>query len=317
MTSKASAPGKIILFGEHFVVHGTKAILGAINKRVTIISEKNETQNISIKSSLGENSIPISESLENVESMFKPFFFIAKKIINENNFSNGINIDIQSDIPIGAGLGSSSACCVAAAASISNLFSELEKNQILNVAIEAEKTIFPNTSGADCTVSIFGGIIDYQKDSGYKIIETDHEFDFIVINSKKPHSTSIVVDRVNKFKSSNEKIFRDLCEEETRLIEKVTDSLQTFDLETIGKCMSQNQIFLEQLGVSNDQLLEIIKLIEKETFGAKITGAGDGGCIIALTDKNEKETVFEHVKTEHEAYSVTIDKTGMQVFNAN
>ena len=317
MTSKASAPGKIILFGEHFVVHGTKAILGAINKRVTIISEKNETQNISIKSSLGENSIPISESLENVESMFKPFFFIAKKIINENNFSNGINIDIQSDIPIGAGLGSSSACCVAAAASISNLFSELEKNQILNVAIEAEKTIFPNTSGADCTVSVFGGIIGYQKDCGYKIIETDHEFDFIVINSKKPHSTSIVVDRVNKFKSSNEKIFRDLCEEETRLIEKVTDSLQTFDLETIGKCMSQNQIFLEQLGVSNDQLLEIIKLIEKETFGAKITGAGDGGCIIALTDKNEKETVFEHVKTEHEAYSVTIDKTGMQVFNAN
>ena len=317
MTSKASAPGKIILFGEHFVVHGTKAILGAINKRVTIISEKNETQNISIKSSLGENSIPISESLENVESMFKPFFFIAKKIINENNFSNGINIDIQSDIPIGAGLGSSSACCVAAAASISKLFSELEKNQILNVAIEAEKTIFPNTSGADCTVPVFGGIIGYQKDSGYKIIETDHEFDFIVINSKKPHSTSIVVDRVNKFKSSNEKIFRDLCEEETRLIEKVTDSLQTFDLETIGKCMSQNQIFLEQLGVSNDQLLEIIKLIEKETFGAKITGAGDGGCIIALTDKNEKETVFEHMKTEHEAYSVTIDKTGMQVFNAN
>ena len=317
MTSKASAPGKIILFGEHFVVHGTKAILGAINKRVTIISEKNETQNISIKSSLGENSIPISESLENVESMFKPFFFIAKKIINENNFSNGINIDIQSDIPIGAGLGSSSACCVAAAASISNLFSELEKNQILNVAIEAEKTIFPNTSGADCTVSVFGGIIGYQKDSGYKIIETDHEFDFIVINSKKPHSTSIVVDRVNKFKSSNEKIFRELCEEETRLIDKVTDSLQTFDLETIGKCMSQNQIFLEQLGVSNDQLLEIIKLIEKETFGAKITGAGDGGCIIALTDKNKKESVLEYMKTEHEAYSVTIDKTGMQVFNDN
>ena len=317
MISKASAPGKIILFGEHFVVHGTKAILGAINKRVTVISDKNETQNISIKSSLGENSIPISESLKNVESMFKPFFFIAKKIINENNFSNGINIDIQSDIPIGAGLGSSSACCVAAAASISILFSELEKNQILNIAIEAEKTIFPNTSGADCTVSVFGGIIGYQKDSGYKIIETDHEFDFIVINSKKPHSTSIVVDRVNKFKNSNEKIFRELCEEETRLIGKVTDSLQTFDLETIGKCMSQNQIFLEQLGVSNNQLLEIIKLIEKETFGAKITGAGDGGCIIALTDKNKKESVLEYMKTGYEAYSVSIDKIGMQVFNTN
>ena len=317
MISKASAPGKIILFGEHFVVHGVKAILGAINKRVTVISKKNETQSIFIKSSLGEKTIAISESLDNVDSMFKPFFFIAKKIINENSFSNGIDIDIQSEIPIGAGLGSSSACCVAAAASISNLFSGLEKNQILNIAIEAEKTIFPNTSGADCTVSIFGGIIGYQKDSGYKIIETDHEFDFIVVNSKKPHSTNIVVDRVNKFKNSNEKIFRELCEEETRLIGKVTDSLQTFDLETIGKCMSQNQIFLEQLGVSNDQLLEIIKLIEKETFGAKITGAGDGGCIIALTDKNNKDSVLEHIKTDYESYPIIIDKIGMQVFNDN
>ena len=317
MTSKASAPGKIILFGEHFVVHGVKAILCAINKRAIVISKKNETQNIFIKSSLGENTIPISESLDNIESTFKPFFFIAKKIINENNFSNGVDIEIQSEIPIGAGLGSSSACCVAAALSISNLFSKLDKNQILELAIEAEKTIFPNTSGADCTVSVFGGIIDYQKDNGYKIIETNHEFDFIVVNSKKSHSTNIVVNRVNEFKNENKKIFDDLCGDESKLIEKAIDSLQKFDLETIGKCMAQNQIFLEQLGVSNDLLLSIVKLVEKETFGAKITGAGDGGCIIALTEKNKKDSVLEHIKVEHESYPVTIDKVGMQVFNTN
>jgi len=317
LISKATAPGKIILFGEHFVVHGTRAVVGAINKRVTITSEKNDTAGISISSSLGKATIPITEEVDTVEKKFRPFFFIAKEVINDYNFKNGITIDIQSDIPIGAGLGSSSACCVAAAASVSNLFSRTDISQVLDLAIDAERTIFPKTSGADCTVSVFGGIIAYQKDSGYKILETDHEFNFIVINSKKRHSTSIVVNRVNKFKSENEKIFRELCGEETRLIDKVINSLETFDLKTIGKCMSQNQIFLEQLGVSNEQLLEIIKLIEKETFGAKITGAGDGGCIIALTDKNEKETVFEHMKTEHEAYSVTIDKTGMQVFNAN
>ena len=317
MTSKASAPGKIILFGEHFVVHGVKAVLGAINKRVTVISKKNETQSILIKSSLGEKTIPISESLENIDSMFKPFFFIAKKIINENSFSNGIDIEIQSEIPIGAGLGSSSACCVAAAASISNLFSNLQKNQILDLAIAAEQTIFPNTSGADCTVSVFGGIIDYQKDSGYKIIETEHEFDFIVVNSKKPHSTNIVVDRVNKFKNENKEIFNDLCDDESKLIKQAVMSLQEFDLETIGKCMSQNQIFLEQIGVSNDLLLAIVKLVEKYTFGAKITGAGDGGCIIALTDKNKKESIIQQIKTEYEAYPVIIDKKGMQVFNTN
>ena len=105
MTSKASAPGKIILFGEHFVVHGVKAVLGAINKRVTVISKKNETQNIFIKSSLGENTIAITESMDNIDNLFKPFFFIARKIIIENDFSNGVDIEIQSEIPIGAGLG--------------------------------------------------------------------------------------------------------------------------------------------------------------------------------------------------------------------
>lgn len=317
MTSKASAPGKIILFGEHFVVHGVKAVLGAINKRVTVISKKNETQNIFIKSSLGENTIAITESMDNIDNLFKPFFFIARKIIIENNFSNGVDIEIQSEIPIGAGLGSSSACCVATAASISNLFSKPEKNKILELAIEAEQTIFPKTSGADCTVSVFGGIIEYQKDSGYKIIETEHEFNFIIVNSKKSHSTNIVVDRVNKFRTENKEIFNDLYNDESKLIEKAVESLQKFNLETIGKCMSQNQIFLEQLGVSNDQLQEIIKLVEKDAFGAKITGAGDGGCIIALTDKNKKESLLQRIKTEYESYPVTIDKTGMQVFNIN
>jgi Mevalonate kinase len=149
LISKASAPGKIILFGEHFVVHGVKAILGAINKRVTVISKKNDTQNIFIKSSLGKDSIAISESLDNIDNMFKPFFFIAKKIISENNFENGIDLEIQSEIPIGAGKGSSSACCVAAAASVSPFFSNPAKKHVLVLAIAAGDPKMAKTSGAD------------------------------------------------------------------------------------------------------------------------------------------------------------------------
>ena len=63
MTSKATAPGKIILFGEHFVVHGTRAVVCAINKRVTVMSEKNDTSTISITSSLGKTTIPITEQV--------------------------------------------------------------------------------------------------------------------------------------------------------------------------------------------------------------------------------------------------------------
>ena len=77
--------------------------------------------------------------------------------------------------------------------------------------------------------------------------------------------------------------------------------------------MSQNQIFLERIGVSNNVLLDIVKSIEKETFGAKLTGAGDGGCVIALTEKSKKDYVVKNMSQKYETFPVTIEKTGMQV----
>ena len=314
MTSIAKAPGKIILFGEHFVVYQNKAILGAINKYATVTTEKTNTDNILISSSLGQSSIQKDEDVSNVEKKFRPFFYIAKQVIEKNNFEKGITIKIESDIPIGAGLGSSSACCVAAAASILNLFNITDEKEVLELAINAEKTIFPNTSGADCTVSVSGGIIEYQKEKGFSKIETENEFNFIIIDSDQVHSTDKVVERVRKFKENNSDVFTELCSEEERLIAKALDSMKKNDLETIGKCMAQNQMFLEQIGVSNDELLSITKEIEKITFGAKITGAGDGGCIIALTQKDDDLSEYVNT-TKYQTYQVTIQKTGMQVFN--
>ena len=314
MTSIAKAPGKIILFGEHFVVYQNKAILGAINKYATVTTEKTNTDNILISSSLGQSSIQKDEDVSNVEKKFRPFFYIAKQVIEKNNFEKGITIKIESDIPIGAGLGSSSACCVAAAASILNLFNDTDEKEVLELAINAEKTIFPNTSGADCTVSVSGGIIEYQKEKGFSKIETENEFNFIIIDSEQVHSTDKVVERVRKFKENNSDVFTELCSEEERLIAKALDSMKKNDLETIGKCMAQNQMFLEQIGVSNDELLSITKEIEKITFGAKITGAGDGGCIIALTQKDDDLSEYVNT-TKYQTYQVTIQKTGMQVFN--
>ena len=314
MTSIAKAPGKIILFGEHFVVYQNKAILGAINKYATVTTEKTNTDNILISSSLGQSSIQKDGDVFNVEKKFRPFFYIAKQVIEKNNFDKGIAIKIESDIPIGAGLGSSSACCVAAAASILNLFNITDEKEVLELAINAEKTIFPNTSGADCTVSVSGGIIEYQKEKGFSKIETENEFNFIIIDSEQVHSTDKVVERVRKFKENNSDVFTELCSEEERLIAKALDSMKKNDLETIGKCMAQNQMFLEQIGVSNDELLSITKEIEKITFGAKITGAGDGGCIIALTQKDDDLSEYVNT-TKYQTYQVTIQKTGMQVFN--
>jgi mevalonate kinase len=315
LTSISKAPGKIILFGEHFVVYNNRAILCAINKYAIVTSEKTNTDNILISSSLGQASIQKDQDVYKVEKKFRPFFYIAKQVISKNNFDKGISIKIESEIPIGAGLGSSSACCVAAATSISNLFNNTNKKEILELAIQAEKTIFPNSSGADCTVSVYGGIIEYQREKDFLKIDTENEFNFLIIDSEQVHATDKVVGRVKKFKEENENIFSELCSEEERLITKALDSLKNNDLETIGKCMAQNQIYLEQIGVSNDVLLSIIKEIEKITFGAKITGAGDGGCIIALTQKDNDLSEYVNT-TKYQTHRVSIQKVGMQVFNA-
>ena len=314
MTSIAKAPGKIILFGEHFVVHGNRAILGAIDKYATVTSEKTNTENILISSSLGQASIQKDQDVDKVEKKFRPFFYIAKQVITKNNFDKGISIKIESDIPIGAGLGSSSACCVATAASILNLFDKSDEKEILELSIQAEKTIFANSSGADCTVSVHGGIIEYQKEEGFSKIDIENELNFLIINSEQVHATDKVVEQVKKFKEENSNVFLELCSEEERLITKALDSMKNNDLETIGKCMAQNQMYLEQIGVSNDTLLSITKEIEKITFGAKITGAGDGGCIIALTKKDNDLSEYVNT-TKYQTHQVSIQNTGMQVFN--
>ena len=81
MTSIAKAPGKIILFGEHFVVHGNRAILGAIDKYATVTSEKTNTENILISSSLGQASIQKDQDVDKVEKKFSSFLYHFTKLL--------------------------------------------------------------------------------------------------------------------------------------------------------------------------------------------------------------------------------------------
>lgn len=315
MILKASAPGKVILFGEHFVVYGKKAILASIDKRVTVTSEKNEENTISVKSNLGQLTKSNTVLIEEINSPLKPFFYIAKSMIDQFKFKGGINIVINSEIPSGIGLGSSSACCVAGAASISNLFTKLSREEIIDLAVKAEQTIFKDTSGADCTVCTYGGIIEYEKNTGFKKINSKNNFILIIINSGQTHSTNLTVSKVKNFKEKNEEQFLTLCEKEELLIENIKQALEKNDLTVIGKSMIENQKYLEEIGVSNDKLREMLVSVENSSYGAKITGAGEGGCIIALTDDSNLEKTMNYLRSKnYECFSVKIDSKGLDTF---
>jgi len=308
LKSIASAPGKIILFGEHFVVHGTKAILAAIDKRVTVTTTFTENKTIKVNSELGTLEVPISSSYEEAKSEFRPFIFLANKMINSNQNISGLEVTIDSDIPIGVGLGSSSACCVAAAASICGLFKELSSEEILNLSIEAEKTIFPDTSGADCAVCTYGGMIEHPS-----IEKIDNTFDLnlLIANSMIPHNTKNSVEKVNKFKENDEERFSQLCDLETKLIDEVVTAMKNNDATAFGLKMSENQKYLEEIQISNDTIRDMIRSLKEISLGTKITGSGDGGCIIALVKYENMDKVTTLLPKDKECFSAKIDTKGV------
>ena len=309
MKSIASAPAKIILFGEHFVVHGTKAILAAIDKRVTVTSTFTDNKTIKVNSQLGAIEVSITSSHEEVKSEFRPFVYLANEMITSNQDVNGLEITINSDIPIGVGLGSSSACCVAAAASISGLFKELSSEDILHLSIEAEKTIFPNTSGADCTVCTYGGMIEYPS---IEKIDNTFGLNLLIANSMIPHNTKSSVEKVNKFKENDEERFSQLCDLETKLIDEVITAMKNNDVTTFGLKMSENQKYLEEIQVSNETINGMISSLKEISLGIKITGAGDGGCIIALVKGENMTKVPALLPKDKECFSAKIDTKGVE-----
>jgi len=283
-------------------------MLAAIDKRVTVTSTFTDNKTIKINSELGTIEVPISSSHEEVKNEFRPFVYLANKMINSNQNVSGLEITIDSDIPIGVGLGSSSACCVAAANSICGLFKELSSEEILKMSIEAEKTIFPDTSGADCTVCTYGGIIEYPS-----IEKIDNTFDLnlLIANSMIPHNTKNSVEKVNKFKENDEERFSELCHKETKLIDEVIVAMKNNDATTFGLKMSENQKYLEEIQISNDTLRDMISYLKEISLGTKITGAGDGGCIIALVRDENVSKVPALLGKDKECFSAKIDTKGV------
>ena len=313
MKSKASAPGKVILFGEHFVVYGIKAILCSINKRVTVTAEKTNGKKISINSKIGKLVLEPNKSILEINSPLKPFYYLANKAIK--NEDTGIHIEIDSEIPLGAGLGSSSACCVAGSAAIFKLFRDISKEEILEHAIEAEKTIFKNTSGADCTVCTYGGIMEYDKNNGFKKIEDKPNFQLVIVNSNIEHSTQSMVSKVKEFENKNKEKFSNLSGLESQLVEDVLKLVKENKTKEIGEKMNKNQEYLEILGISNNELTKMIRIGQSSSFGAKITGSGGGGCIFVLTNESNSKNILKKFKdNNYECFSTKIDFKGLNTF---
>ncbi len=316
----ASAPGKLTLFGEHFVVYGNPAIMAAINKRISITLKSNSTKSIIIRFGDKKLIVPTfdihSPKVETSSSSFLyPILKCITNVQEDLGGLKGLDVSIESQIPYGEGLGSSAASCVAIMGALGSLLHKYDRKTIFETASQAERIIHKNSSGADCYISTFGGILLFSPNSGNRRINIKRKLLFLVSTTGIKHKTRNLVSKVKKMKEENPAVFRELAESANNICVDAKKALEAGDQLTLGKLLTENHKLLQKLNVSHPKLDEFIdKCMKSGALGCKMTGAGGGGAVIALLPNyDNNKTLSEILKKLPDSMLAELDYKGIQV----
>ena len=320
--AETSAPAKIILFGEHFVVYNKPAILASVTKRIKVGAHLNNSKTINIKSDLGieasykESDFNIIKGANHSQTILYPLYESARSVLSERHQILGLDILVNSEFPYGLGLGSSAASCVATVAAVDSLFHKPDKQYVCDKAIKSERLIHNNSSGADCYISTFGGLIYYIKNTGFNKIYCKKDLSLLIGNTGIRHSTGALVSSVKKFKDENSSLFNNLSRRAENICRDAFTAITKGDERKLGELMRENHTLLQQIGVSHDKIDYLVNVcVENGALGAKLTGAGGGGIMIALVPQEEKLKLISIIeKNGCECMAVEIDFNGLMLY---
>jgi len=223
-----------------------------------------------------------------------------------NTEDQKLNISFGGDLFAASGVGASAAQCTSLSRALNETFNlDLNDEKINQAAYEGEKAYHGTPSGIDNTASTYGGLIWFVKNiSGGKntmdLLQTPKKMPLVITNSGITASTTEVVADVRRIKEENPKKFEKIFDEYKILAMEAKEALKKGDINTVGNLMNQNHKLLQMITVSgevNDKLVEVS--IENGAIGAKMTGTGRGGLVIALVKNKEiQENVTQAVKKE-------------------
>ena len=279
----ASSPGKIILFGEHAVVSGVTAIGGAVDlrARVTVRDEPGcvliKTEDLALQ---GFSLDLISGRLTSTKAAHATRYISA--VLREFDVRD-IQVCIDSSLPPAAGLGSSAAIVVAAVAAISQHQGQrLSRKEIAAVSHRLEKEVQQGlASPMDTALATYGG---YMQVSG-EIQPLDlPPLEMVVGYTKMPHDTKTEVEKVQDLKKHYSNVVDPIFQAIGAISERAVPLIGEQNLAELGLLMNVNHGLLGALGVSSRELDELVYAARGAggALGAKLTGAGGGGCMIAL-----------------------------------
>jgi mevalonate kinase len=309
---KGSGYGKVILFGEHFVVHGVPGIVSAIDsttdaevkKTGTAIAVRDER-----KTAKGYSEEKRLQQLESIDRMLKALGIDPK---------TPLSIWIGGTLPGFSGLGASAASSVAIARAITEeLGITVTDKQINKVAYEAEKAYAGNPSGIDNTAATYGGLMWFQKNlaGGPDFVErlsTPKPVEIVIGSTGRVANTKTMVAGVAERKRQNPQKYAPLFKRAEKIALEGRKALETGDLKKIGALMNENHTFLQAIEVSSKELNLLVDTAQQAgAYGAKLTGGGGGGCMVALTPSKElQEKVAQAI--EKQGFEVLRTKVGVQ-----
>lgn len=301
----ASAPAKIILFGEHFVVYGEPAIVIAINKRARATAERRQDNRLRFHSTNLSTACYFENGVFKVEQgdaketrlKFEPVKLTVERVLSKYGKNVGLDVEIDSTIPVGAGLGSSAAVVTSVAAAVGALLElKLTKEDIFRIAYDAEKTVHGNPSGVDPAIATFGGTLLFQIDTGFKPVEVNSDIPLVIGDTGVVRSTRVQVEKVREIMDNYPQIADSLRKAAREIVLRAVTALKESDLVTLGTLMNINHALLYGVGVSDESLEWLTSAARKAgALGAKLTGAGGGGCMIALAKAEKLDNVSEAI----------------------
>lgn len=299
--TQASAPGKIILFGEHAVVYGRPAIavpLPSIRATVDIDAlPSKDRSGIRVQAPDLDISFWLDEATQ--EDPLGQAIHLAIEAL-QATFPPNLCVTINSNIPIAAGLGSGAAVTVAIIRGLCRHFRRnLSNEQISRIAYEVERIHHGTPSGVDNTVITYEKPVYFTKDQPFERFNIQNGFSLVLAHSGYSTPTSDVVDEVRDGWRNAKQDFENTFESIGRIVDLAYGALKRGDVALLGPLMDQNQLHLQRLGVSCDALEKLINIAKSAgAAGAKLSGAGQGGFMIALVEPAEADAVMQALGSE-------------------
>ncbi|MFH1775015.1 MAG: mevalonate kinase [Methanobacteriota archaeon] len=292
-----SAPGKVILFGEHAVVYGEPALAGAIDRRVYVHATK------------------IPSGVKIVSDKSKDFRYAKKAVELAFDYTGrkcGLDIKVDSELPPASGLGSSAAVSVATILAVSKLLgAKLSRAEIAKLGHRAELEVQGAASPTDTAISTFGGVLFIQpKKQKYQRINAT--LPMVVGYTGIERSTKMLVQNVKSLKEKFPEIVNPIIKDIGKITREAKRRLE--NNEDVGELMNINHGLLDALGVSTEKLNELVYAARNAgAKGAKLTGAGGGGCMIAYAPKNAEKVARAIEKCGCAALKTGISGEGVRV----